>query len=397
MKKIPVPIDKLFFFFSPLLSLPLVLRGIFYQNKESLVLFCLCIGFISFGFTPAAGYDKSHYINLYKLYQNMPVSDFINIFLQQTTDIVFYALLYFIAYFGLPFEFFSLLITFTTCYLILSVFQKQSVSNNHKKKQTFLYFSIVVLAISLPDLLSGMRNYLSVAFIFYGFHLLVNEKNLKKSAIFLFLGVITHFSSFIYVAVALMYYFFNKRAVVVKTSFVVSLVFIFLPKSFLLDILPMSSMSELYGMKTAGYLSEGSYIENNIMVGNINNLIRHFVNGLWFYIALAFSLLNIKNNNKLFIFFLCLMSFINLISSSPDLLVRYGLLSSIVFLLVLFFDKSLKYSRFFIYLMLIVNVLCFYTNFMVVKKPLVSSLYKVEYMTLPTIFLIDATTSAGAK
>ena len=397
MKKLPISIDQVFFFFSPSIALPLVIRGIYFKQNRSLILFCLCYGLISFGFISPEGYDKSHYIYLYHTYQNMSVNDFFNSFLQQKTDFVFYTILYCIAWLGLPFEFFSFFITFITCYLIFSVFFKHSIANNEQRKKAFLFFTIVVLAISLPRLLSGMRNYLSVAFIFYGFNLLVNEKNEKKSLIFFFLGVITHFSSMLYIPVALMYYFLKRSSFIPKVFFTISLGFIFIPKSYLLNFLSAFNIFEVYSTSASIYLSENSYMENRIATGNLNNFIRIFIDNLWFYIALFFSILNIKNTSNKFVFFLLLMSFINIISSSLELLVRYALLAHIAFLLVLFFAENIKYRRFFILLMFIVNFSSFYFDINILSKALISSLYKIEYLTFPTIFLIDATTASGIK
>lgn len=394
-RKLPVTIDKLFFILSPFLALPLVLRGIFHENKTSLVLFCMCIGFLSFGYIPGQGNDKAYYLYLYNLYQNMPASEFFGEFLQSKTDVVFYTILYVTAKLNIPFEFFSLFITFITSYLLLIVFYEQSLASSNNKKQAFLFFSIAILAISLPALLSGMRNYLSVAFVFYGFHLLVTKEHVKKSVLFILLGVITHFSSLLYVVVALMYRYFNHR--LVKICFFMSLVFIFLPKSILLNASSLVDLPDVYGTRAEGYLSSDSAAEINLAVGNFNNYLRVFINGLWFYVALAFCLLNIKNKEKLFIFFVCLMSVINIISSSPDLLPRYGMLGSLALLITLFYVKKIRYRKFFIYLILIVNFLGFSVSIMGLREPLGTSVFKVEYLTLPTIFFIDATTEAGDK
>lgn len=397
MKKLPASVDRIFFLFSPLISLPLVLRGIFYQNKISLFLFCLCIGFMSFGFVSPEGFDKGYYLYLFQVYQNMPIEEFVYSFLQQKTDIIFYTILYFISWIGLPFEFFSLLVTFTTSYLILSVFYKQSILHNRRKTQAFLFFLIVVLAINLPSLLSGMRNYLSASLAFYGCNLLVNEKKEKKAAIFIFLSLITHFSSLIYILAALLYYFFNTRAVLLRFLFSISIFFTFLPKHYLSDALSLLQISELYSDKVDVYLGENSPSENSLIIGNFNNYFRILVNTLWFYITSMFIILNIKNSDKRFIFLICLMIFINLISSSLDLINRYALLANFAFLLALFYSKNIKYRKTFIYLMLAVNFLSFSTSFMVVRTPLVNSLSKIEFLTLPTIFFIDTTSEIGIK
>lgn len=140
MRRVPAAIDRIFFLLSPLLSVPLVLRGVFYQNKTSLILFCLCIGILSLSYMPIDSNDKAYYIRLYETYQSMTISEFFNSFLQLKTDIVFYTILFLTAWLGLPFEVFSLSVTFVTCYLIFSVFQKTSNKYDVKNKQAFLFF-----------------------------------------------------------------------------------------------------------------------------------------------------------------------------------------------------------------------------------------------------------------
>lgn len=395
MKNKAISIDILLFIFSPLLSIPLIIKGIYLQKKISIILFCMMIGIISLGYIPVQSNDKAYYLGLFNLYQDMPPTDFFEYFLSQKTDIIFYTILYLTSWFGLPFEYFSFLITFITLYLIFSVLLEQSIINEPSKKQAFLFFIITLLALSLPDLISGMRNYLAIALAFYGFNLFVNKNKLIYGCIFIFLSVLTHFSSFLYIPILLIYYIFNRK--VIKYLFVISIGFIFLPKQYLLESLSVFQISDIYSTKANAYLTEDSFLENSINVGNFNNLLRIYFTNLWFYIALTFSILNLSKINNRFIFFLCLMTIFNIISPAVDLLIRYGYLGNLIFLFIIFFEKDLKYRNFFLNIVFFVNMLSFLFNFMAIREPLILSLSQIEYLTLPTTFLIDATTQAGIR
>lgn len=395
MRKIPLKLDRILFFFSPLFSLPFIIRGVFHKNKISLILFCLCIGFISFGFIPVDGNDKTYYIYLFDNYKKLSTDEFFDFLLSNNTDIFFYYLLYFINWIGLPFEFFSLTVTFITCYLIFIVFYELSIKNKARKDIWFMFFLTTLFAISIPDLLSGMRNYLSVSFAFYGFYLLVSKKENRKSILFILMSIITHYSALLYILVFVIFIFTNNK--LMKYLFIVSLAFIFLPRRYLLDVTSSIGLPEVYRMKSAAYLSDYSYIDNNLATGNSNNLIRLIINGLWFYLAIIFSLINIKNNDRYFIFFLSMMIVINLISSASDLLVRYGLLANLIFLIVIFYGKNIKQKRLFVFLVLLINFLNFAISITSMSMTLITSLYKPEYLTLVNMFFIDATTTAGTK
>lgn len=382
-------IDKFLFIFSPILSLPFIFYGIFHKSRVSFLLLSILIGLISFGFFPLETDDKKYYIYLFDTFQYMSFNEFLYSFLKEKPDLIFYCILFLVAQLNLSFGFFSFFVTSITSYLILNVFNKQSYYIIDKKK-AFCFFIMAFFFLSPTDLFSGMRNYLSIAFIFTSFYFFIIENKRVKSLVFLILSVLTHFSSALFVLVYLFYLFFNSKAV--KFLFFVSLVFIFAPKEYILDVISILNFPEIYSDRGASYLVDGSHMDVNLSEGNLNNLIYYFVRSLWFYCALIFSIVNIKNNEKSFIFLLCLMTVINLVSSSADMIVRYGLVGSISFLSVLFYTKNIKYKNIFISFMFLISFLFFILGLISYKEPFINSLFNVDFLVLPTIFFIDTTT-----
>src|SRR5690554_5654950 len=149
MKKLPYSIDRIFFMFSPLLSIPLVVRGGAHGDRVSLILLCCCVALVSYGFIPVEAYDKAYYVGLYDQFQGMSLSAFYLDFLSTKPDFLFYVILYFWSVSGFPFELFSFLVTFLTCYFIFSVFFGE-VRKSSFQGPPFLLSVLLVFALSLP-------------------------------------------------------------------------------------------------------------------------------------------------------------------------------------------------------------------------------------------------------
>lgn len=390
-------LDRILFILSPVLSFPFVAYGIYKNNKTSMFLFCCIVSIMSYGFVAAYGNDKSYYISLYREFQIMEFSDFIS-FILDKPDFLFYIFLYIFSFFKIPFDFFSMFLTFITlCMIFMGVYR---FLKNYKYNNIFIPVFFIILAISLPDLFSGMRNYLSVAFIFYSFCLCVsNNSNSRiinaKIYIFMVLGVLTHFSSIIYLFVFLFFKFFNLK--IIKSLFLFSLLFLFLPKDFLMNLFYILNFSENYSGKIEFYVAGDGFISNSIDIGNLNNKLRIWLSFLWFYICLFFCFLNIKNNSPYYILLLCMMTFCNIVYSSLDLLIRYGLLVNLFFILSVFTINNFRFKKIFIIIMFVVYFLSWVFNFMLLKDQFFLSYSNFNLLTIPTMFYIDTTQLAGEK
>lgn len=390
-------IDKILFLLSPILSFPFVIYGIYKNNKSSIVLFCLILSIMSYGFISGYGNDKSYYIYLYKEFELMSFHGFLEYILDKA-DFIFYILIYIFSLLKIPFDFFSMFVTFLTLYIIFI-----GVCNfleNYEYKNFFIPVSFVILSLSIPDLFSGMRNYLSIAFIFYSLSLLVsNNLNIKnryaKIYIFMIMGVLTHFSSIVYLLVFLCFRFANIK--IIKLFFFLSLGFFFISKEFLTNLFLLFNFSDVYSSKIDFYVSGDGFIANSIEVGNLNNKLRILFNLSWFYLCLFFCFLNIKNNNSSFILLLCMMIFCNFAYSSVDLLVRYGLLVNLFFLLNVFVIGNFKLKNILLIVMFVVYFLSWIFNFMLMRDQFFLSYSNLNILTIPTMLYIDTTLFAGDK
>ncbi len=119
-----------------------------------------------------------------------------------------------------------------------------------------------------------------------------------------------------------------------KFLLLISLIFIFLPKTILGDIFQLFDLSESYGGKVDSYLSSEREETFNFKI------LTH-LRALWVYFSYIYVLFinKEKSTNKLLLLFIVTLSFINMTFSVPVVFNRYLIVSKIFFVTYLIYEK----------------------------------------------------------
>lgn len=383
-------LEKYFvFLLSPFLSIPLILKDIYKRKGNSLVLLACIFGILSYAYIPAVTNDKAYY---YLLFQNFKFYDFIDFttFLADKPDFIFYFLIFLFAKIGISIQVLFLLLTSITVGTWLYSFNTISNKYNLLNKEYFLFFMLVLFSFSLPYLLSGTRNYLSFSFVLLAFLKGIIESRKKVGLFFILLSIFIHFSSFLFLPVYLLLVFYPAKQKWYKLFFLISFIFLFIPREFLFDIATNLNLSGVYKTKIEAYLDEEGFIENSISTGNINNYLRIFFYGLWTYLAYIYIFITFKRKSLLRNIVLVTFGVAHIFYAAPTTYFRFLLIPQIFFILLLIYEYSehrnlLKYSR----ILLIILFLNFFGNIYASRGQYLKSYWDISSLTFITIFMED--------
>jgi hypothetical protein len=247
-----------------------------------------------------------------------------------------------------------------------------------------LFFITLLLSISQPHLFSGMRNYLGVAFNFAAFYYAIISKNKMKTIPLCILAVFTHFGTLPIVIMTLLLAWFNYQKGI-KIFFLISLIFIFLPRGLLFENIKGFSSNEIYSYKITSYLGSENFLEKSVKEGNSNNYLRIVFNTFWYWFGLIFVFLNFKSNgSRLFTGLLAALAICNIFYSAPDIFDRINLFAEIILILCIFESISNKYSLF-------VNIFSIYIIFnslfdvITLRENYFKSYVKIEVVFFPIV------------
>ena len=377
------------FLLSPLFSLPFILHGIYKRNKNSVFLFVLIISVISYLYIPLVTNDKAYYYELYETLNYSSLNDFYNHFLVQKTDFIFYLLIYLFKVLGIPLHFLFFCLTAITLSLWFSILlQVLDLYPEKKKGYFFMSFLLIFFSFSLSGLFSGVRFYLAISFAFYGFISgILLKKSMLKSMIFILLSSLTHFSCIVFIPLFVVVYYKPYKNNLYLYMFLGSLVFVLIPRQYLLDKISLISLDEVYKSKVDSYLGDTDYIENSIKVGNFNNYLKYFFKTIWVYLGYAY-LFFIKRQSVLRNCFLLVLTLCNIFFSAPTVYNRYLILALGLFIIMVIYDNLTGvFNKKYIYILLLILGLNFVGNIYIMKENFTRSLKDVHSFSLLTILL----------
>lgn len=376
------------FLLSPFISLPFVLNGIYNKNKTSVFLFVGIISIVSFLYTPSLTSDKAYYYDLYESFTGMSFDAFYNFLINEKADFIFYFLIFFFSLFKVPLQFLFLILTFITVGLWYNVFLKlanlYSISN---KKIYFILFLLILFSFSPPDLFSGVRFYLAASFTFYGFASFLISKRHLKGFIFILLGGLTHFSCFVFLPAYVLLLIKPDQHRLYFVIFLISFIFLFIPREYLLEKSNLFSLTELYENKATSYLGEEDFVEKSLNIGNFNNALMFFFKTLWVYLAYYYLIIFKKHNSIVKNAFFLVLALSNVFFAAPTIYHRFLILALGLFVLLIIRDtfSGIKNTKF-IYILLIILGLNFFGNIYAMKGNFEKGINDIHSLTLITIF-----------
>ncbi|WP_158299101.1 EpsG family protein [Pseudoalteromonas sp. NC201] len=336
-------ITYIFFIFSPIFSIPLILIQLFNNvNKGMVLLISALYALLSFKYIPNITNDKKRYIERFDLFSGYDFKELINYFVTvKRPDFVFDGINFAFSKLGLGVNYFFFFITFVTIYLYFC-FIKLQCSKMSNKKFLFGIFTVlfVVFSVSLPSIFSGVRFLFAGSIFVWGVYFLFADDRRLWLVFCLFLtSALTHYS-FILLIFAALFSVVNYKRVVISLILFVSLLLLFgtsVAKESFESILSFLTLPESYLNKASLYMQED--IESSF-----NAKILSFLRHLWLFYLMVFLFFNYERNSKYYAFIVNLVFVVCFVSFIDTAFYRYALFLKILFVPYVFYLSTKRES-----------------------------------------------------
>lgn len=184
-------VASIMFVVSPLLALPLIIRGIYERRWSANVLFCIFLGLIAYLTVPYA--DLYRHYNDYQNAKGTSVIDFFS----NLNNVInwFVGFIYVLmASLKIPFDFFRLVQLPVCFYLLTKIFDYQIKTSKRRYNyhEVFLRYIILYLFFDFLFTVLGVRFGLGLCLFLYGSHLYLDKQKRSGVIIYSFFAAIVH-------------------------------------------------------------------------------------------------------------------------------------------------------------------------------------------------------------
>ncbi|MFV0598198.1 MAG: EpsG family protein [Bacteroidales bacterium] len=342
--------NAIFFLASPILSLPMTLYGIFKKSQFSLFLFSLTIGFLSYLYIPYMSDDKATHYFRYIDFSNMSWNQ-VAIYLTDRPDFLFSIYLAIMSKIGFSYQIMVALISIASVSITFFIFDKLTRDQN---KYYFLSFILVFLTINILALFSGIRYYFACTLVFWAFYYLFFAEKKGKGFVLLFLASCTHFSTLLFIPVALFIIILKNKPNWARVLFLISFLFLLIPRSeIFIQISNFGFLDNAIDAKLNTYLGESDFVTTG-MENSSSAVIIYWGSDIWLYIAYIYLLFTWKQISPLRTILYCQIFFINFFYQAPTVFQRYILVIQFFFALLIIMEliKSDKKKIYYLFLAL---------------------------------------------
>ncbi len=379
------------FLASPLLALPDIIYGIYRKSNFNLVLLSLFFGILSYLYVPNISNDRARYFEMYYKFSSYGLNDFVINVIKARADFILQGLVFIFSKAGISIQFLLLLVTSFTSGVWFYVFSKIADRSKLTKGAFFLCFILVLFSFSLPDLFSGLRFYFASAFLMLSFYNGFYQEKLSISLLCLVTAIFIHFSTLLFVPLYLCLRTFRYNYNGYRVLFLVSFVFVFLPKSFIASFVDVISFSEGYGTKAEVYLQGDDFIEGGISRGSASYIIVYTFSTVWSYFAYLYLILTIKRESFLrnlnYLFF----GAVNIFYSVTTVYSRYLIILKFTFALLLISELMTYKNRKPVIIATGLFALNIINNLIVMRYNIQESFFNTDIFLLLTILFKSIT------
>lgn len=379
--------DSFLFILSPFLSLPNLLIGIYNKRINSFYLLAILFGIISYLFIPTISNDKATYYTLYDEFMNFSLEEFQE-YLSLNTDVIFYFLIYLFTSLGISVDYLFFFSTFFTVFTFFRFFLDIVNKDVLKKNIFFIMASVVIFSISLPNLFSGVRFYLAIAFVLWSYDFFFIKNKSIFGVLFLLLALQTHFSCLLYVPIFIMLYInkYNNLYGLFKVLYFISFLMMLIPTDYITSKFALLNMSDSFKEKGDAYVSIEGNLASILDKGNVNNMLLYFISNAWIYLGYFYIIISIRRFNKFRPFVLLLITFCNFFFAFPVIFNRYLLLISILFVIMICYEYTLKQASItWLRIFLVVFGLSFFSNGFTMWSQISHSVFTGESISTLTL------------
>jgi hypothetical protein len=373
-------VSRFVFILAPLLSIPFILKDIYDKKKIGLIMLAVFFGVCAYLYLPDVLQDGGRRYRLYENFQNRSLEGFFEGYLAFRSDYIFYILIYGFAVLNIKFQLLLFLFAVFNVGVPLYIFDKVIDKFKLSKKDYFLTVLLIICSLSLTYIFSGVRQLVAFNFILLStYHYFFNKK-IMISLLFALLGMLTHFSVFIFLPLMYIVSRFNVKILtsIIFIFFIIGFIF---PDTLIQGLfLSIDTDSSIYNNKIEGYSATTILQETTTLATASAKVLKQ----LWFYIALLYALISPRKHTVLFKIFLLVLLPISLLITFPGIAGRYIDLLKMVFALVVIDDYLEKRSNWLIIFLLLFSFAPLYDVFRLLTSSL-KWIYTLDHFSLVQI------------
>lgn len=370
---------------NPYLTIPFSLYGIQRRNRQSMVLFAICISLVTYQLVPFQSMDLAMHYRNYYFFNYMNFQEFL-IFLFFQSDYIFYSALYLASQINVSAQIvvsICTLVTLTSIFSVLfNVYEKENLQLT--QKSYLVFFLLIFISIEFLALYSGIRNLLASSIAFYAFYMGFWSNKRIGLSLLVFSGLV-HFSSFVLLPVFFLAFYFKLPKRLINQFFLASLIsLVFLNKEVLLLLLDILPLPSLISAKAEYYLTGQDLVQRSI--GNsLSEAISFVLRNLWYLIATIYLLIRWRDKSDFRSVVLLFFVLLNIFSLAPDTFQRFAYLGKMLFIILLLIDYSRIKNQIHIQVFSLIFLMTFLVNTIIFRDYFIKSLGTSDGLTTYTI------------
>lgn len=257
------------------------------DTNQLLIFMSLLLALIIFSVKPTeVNDDLFRFYVFYEKFKNLTMKEFLD-FALKLPDFVVPILIFCFAKLNIPVNFLLSIITFFSVYIIGNTSEKIIL-----RKLTTLELLLVISAINVAGFLSGVRNFFSVAIIFFALYQLYGNKKLIISVLLVLFAISCHFSAVFFIPLFLITKNLSKKKI--PLLFLVAIIFgVLFQVLHLYKIPQFSFLPNSYTAKLSHYLYKQELWDFNS--GKVIFVVSVLLS--WFPVLLYYLVYLYKNSN----------------------------------------------------------------------------------------------------
>jgi hypothetical protein len=280
--------------------------------------------------------DKARYFEIYENYRDGSFMEMFTYFFLSSQDFILQTLFYVASQIDLPAQLVFSTVTIITISFIFFIYYKIINSFENNLKLGLLSFILLICSISYLDLLSGTRFMFATSFVLLSFYLgLVGKK--KWPFLLLFVAIFIHFSTLIFIPVYFALKFLPDKNKIFRLIFIISLIFLILPKSFAISLFEMLGLGGALQEKGKVYLDGNDFMEEGLG-DSFGTIVIFYVSILWIFMGYLYLFLTFKRENLFRNMVFLVGALINIFYATPTIFLRYAIVLKLLFVFMLIYE-----------------------------------------------------------
>ena len=385
-------INIFLFFISPFLALPSVLYGFINKSKFNLYLFMLIVGLLSAVYIPHIENDKARYYEMYENVKMLDIQGFLAYNYLSNLDFLFQFLIYIASINAINIQYVFFVIAFITIGLFFNVFLKLFEQKQLRKVDFAFLILLCLFSISIEDIFSGIRFMLASAIMLNAYYFISFENKFKKGIILSFVAILVHFSLLIFVFPVILMFFLKKHDKLILNLFFVSILFILIPQSLLIDVFSKIGFSGVLQEKNNAYLGNEDFVSTSIKEVGEAVRIRYLLYSLWIYVSYIYIYFTRKIKSNFRTIFLLSFIILNVFWAFPTVFFRYSIFVKIILMCLIIIEFEIVEKRMFKNLFMFSFFVIFSTQLLLMRYN-----FEASYLKRNVFYLYDFLASDPIK